>query len=67
MDFVVRTLTTVHRLGIEDAIEVMLEAHRSEVALVRVLGLEEAEFRVQRSHSIARSRGFPLTFSIEPE
>ena len=67
MDFVVRILTGIHRLGVEHAIEVMLEAHRTGCALVRVLGLEEAEFRVERSHVVARSRGFPLTFSIEPE
>lgn len=67
MDFVVGVLTTMYRLGVEHAIEVMLEAHRGGVALVVVLGLEEAEFRVERSHSAARMRGFPLTFSIEPE
>ena len=67
MDFVVRVLTGVFRLGVEHAIEVMLEAHRADCALVRAFGLEEAEFRVQRSHSLARSRSYPLTFTIEPE
>ena len=65
MDFVVRILTGVFRLGVEHAIEVMLEAHRSDCALVRTYGLEEAEFRVEHSHHLARTQGFPLTFSIE--
>ena len=67
MDFVVRVLTGVFRLGVEHAIEVMLEAHRADCALVRAFGLEEAEFRVQQSHNLARSRKYPLTFTIEPE
>jgi len=67
MDFVVRILTGVYRLGVEHAIEVMLEAHNAECALVRCFGLEEAEFRVEHSHHLARTRGYPLTFSIEPE
>ena len=67
MDFVVRVLTGVYRLGVEHAIEVMLEAHGSDCAFVRAYGLEEAEFRVQRSHSLARSRSYPLTFTIESE
>ncbi len=67
MDFVVRVLTGIYRLGVEHAIEVMLEAHGSDCALVRAYGLEEAEFRVQRSHMLARSRSHPLTFTIESE
>lgn len=67
MDFVVQVLVGIHHLDAERAVEVMLEAHHTGCALVRVLGLEEAEFRVAESHSAARGRGLPLTFSIEPE
>jgi ATP-dependent Clp protease adaptor protein ClpS len=67
MDFVVQVLIGIHRLDAERAVEVMLEAHHTGCALVRRLGLEEAEFRVAESHAAARARGFPLTFSVEPE
>jgi len=67
MDFVVQVLVAIHRLDAERAVEVMLEAHHTGLALVRVIGLEEAEFRVAESHGAARLRGFPLTFTIEPE
>jgi len=67
MDFVVQVLIGIHRLDAERAVEVMLEAHHTGCALVRVLGLEEAEFRVAESHGAARARGFPLNFSVEPE
>jgi ATP-dependent Clp protease adaptor protein ClpS len=67
MDFVVQVLIAIHRLDAERAVEVMLEAHHTGTALVRLIGLEEAEFRVAESHAASRARGFPLTFSIEPE
>jgi len=67
MDFVVRILTGVHRLGVEHAIEVMLEAHHADSAWVSSFGLEEAEFRVQQSHHLARNYSYPLTFTIESE
>jgi len=50
-----------------EAQRIALEAHRTGVALVDVMGLEEAEFRVERAHALARTNHFPLTFTIEPE
>lgn len=50
-----------------DAQGIALEAHRSGLALVDVMGLEEAEFRVDRAHGLARANKYPLTFTIEPE
>ncbi|MCW8133302.1 MAG: ATP-dependent Clp protease adaptor ClpS [Planctomycetota bacterium] len=67
MDFVVETLCGVFRKSFEEAATIMLEAHHGQVALVSVLPLEEAEFRVDRAHSLARARKFPLTFTLEPE
>lgn len=67
MDFVVEVLCVIFRKTIEEACTIMFEAHNGQVALVAVLPLEEAEFRVDRAHSQARTRKFPLTFTLEPE
>lgn len=66
MDFVVKVLMQVFGLNGIRAMKVMLEAHLKGVALVTVLPLEEAEFRVEKAHSMARGEKYPLTFSYEP-
>lgn len=67
MEFVVGVLKRFFRLSTARAVRVMIEAHISGVAWVATLPLEEAEVRVEQAHSLARGRGYPLTFSIEPE
>lgn len=67
MAFVVHVLTRFFKKEVTDACEIMLEAHNRDVALVDVMGLEEAEFRVDQAHSLSRTAGYPLTFSIEPQ
>ncbi len=67
MDFVVKILTEVFRLGTFQACRVMLEAHTSGVAHVVTEPLERAEFHVDQCRSLARPRGFPLTLTYEPE
>lgn len=65
MDFVVDTL---ERFFIQDhrlAMDIMMAAHRDGIALVAVMPLEHAEFKVTAAHSRARAIGFPLTFTIE--
>ena len=66
MDFVVETLRGVFARLQPDAVRIMWEAHHSGVALVVVLSFEQAEWQVDRAHSLARTRKYPLTFSIEP-
>jgi ATP-dependent Clp protease adaptor protein ClpS len=65
--FVDRVLRSVFLLEETRAIQTMLEAHHAGVALVDVLPLEVAEFRVDQAHSMARTAKYPLTFTIEPE
>ncbi len=67
MDFVVQVLTRFFKKEATEAIDIMLEAHSRDVALVDIMGLEEAEFRVDQAHSLARGAKYPLSFSIEPE
>lgn len=65
MDFVVDTLKRFFITDQKLAADIMLAAHREGMALVAVMPLEHAEFKVQTAHNHARANGFPLTFSIE--
>ena|SRR5688572_27412554 len=67
MDFVLYVLGEVFHLDHSRAHAVMMEAHTTGVALVVVEPFERAELHVEQSRSLSRPRGFPLTFSIEPE
>lgn len=67
MDFVVLVLRSLFSLSGARAIEVMWEAHHTGVAHVVTEPLEKAEFHVEQARSLSRGRGWPLTFSIEPE
>ena len=51
----------------QQAVDVMYEAHETGLAFVVALPLEQAEFRVEQAHSLARGAGYPLTFTYEPE
>ena len=67
MEFVVYVLVNVFSLRHKAAVQVMFEAHQRDIALVGLYSLEQAEFRVEQAHSLARSAKYPLTFSYEPE
>jgi ATP-dependent Clp protease adaptor protein ClpS len=67
MDLVVHVLQSVFKKDIHEAVDIMMTAHKTGVALVVVLPLEEAELRVEQAHSMARAQHFPLTFTYEPE
>lgn len=67
MEFVVHILRTNFQKPEEDAIQIMLKAHHTNIAHVATLPLEQAEFRVDQSHSLARARKFPLKLTYEPE
>ncbi|MBI2192868.1 MAG: ATP-dependent Clp protease adaptor ClpS [Planctomycetes bacterium] len=67
MDYVVRVLRSIFGLEPTHAEQVMLEAHHTGVALVAVLPIELAEFRMDQAHSLARTARYPLRFSCEPE
>ena len=67
MDFVVDVLVRIFALGGWRAAKVMWEAHRTGVAHVVTEPLERAEFHVDQARPLAGGRGWPLSFSIEPE
>ena len=67
MWFVTKVLQGIFGLEAQRAEQVMLEAHTEGVAFVVALSLEQAEFRVEQAHSMARAARYPLTFTYEPE
>ena len=67
MDFVVQVLQRIFHKPRGDAVGIMWTAHTSGLAHVTTLPLEQAEFRVDQAHSLARGQGYPLTFTYEPE
>ena len=66
-EFVVAVLRAVFTLSGADALAVTTDAHYTGLGYVMTLPHEEAKYRVGKAHSLARSAGYPLTFSIEPE
>lgn len=65
--FVMYILTGVFRLEVGKAAKVASQAHHTGISLVGVMPLEQAEFRVDRAHSMARAQKYPLTFTYEQE
>lgn len=66
-EFVHRVLQEIFKKKELEAMRIADEAHMTGIALVDVMGLEEAEFRVDQAKSLARANKFPLRFTIEPE
>jgi ATP-dependent Clp protease adaptor protein ClpS len=67
MDFVVLVLVQAFLKEPQEAVDLMFKVHEQGFAIVAVMPLEEAEFRVDKAHSMARTAGYPLTFTYEPE
>jgi len=67
MDFVVHVLESIFFLSQPDAMDVMLTAHFSGMALVQILPKVEAQKRIGKAHFAAGLEGYPLHFSLEEE
>lgn len=67
MEFVVQVFTGVFRLPHPRAVEVMLEVHERGAAVVGHYPRSVAERKVKKATTMARTSGFPLTFSIEED
>lgn len=67
MLFVVQVLATYFAKHHKDALKIMLEAHTKGIAFVGAYSFEQAEFKVDQAHSLARAQGYPLTFTYEAE
>lgn len=66
MEFVVFILVSLYRHEIESAVRLMYEVHNAGSAVVATLPLEVAELKKDQTHAAARSKGYPLTCTIEP-
>lgn len=66
-DFVVRVLKAEFRMSEDQAHRVMVTAHTKGSCVVAVFTREVAEDKAKRATDMARSEGFPLLFTTEPE
>ncbi len=65
MDFVVEVLRSVFRISQARAVELMYRVHHTGSAVIGHWPEEAARRKVERATSLARGRGYPLTFTIE--
>jgi ATP-dependent Clp protease adaptor protein ClpS len=66
-DFVIVALVRFFRLDAHRAELITWTAHTSEIALVVVLPIDDAQKKVGKAHFAASLEGYPLMFTIEPE
>jgi ATP-dependent Clp protease adaptor protein ClpS len=67
MEFVVRVLTEVFFKSRTDAETLMMTVHKSDKAVVGIYTYDIAVSKVQKATQMARSEGFPLRLTYEPE
>lgn len=66
-EFVVRVLKAEFRMSEDQAHRVMITAHTKGVCVVAVFTRDVAETKATRATEMARSQGYPLLFTTEPE
>lgn len=66
-EFVVLVLKAEFRMTEDQAHRVMITAHRRGVCVVAVFARDVAETKATRATELARSKGYPLQFTTEPE
>jgi ATP-dependent Clp protease adaptor protein ClpS len=66
-EFVVLVLKAEFRMSEEQAYRVMITAHRRGVCVVAVFAKDIAETKAARATEAGRTKGYPLTFTTEPE
>ncbi len=67
MEFVVDVLMYVFKKVEDDAIQIMLNVHKTGTGLCGVYTYEMAETKVEQVHSLANESGFPLKCTMEKE
>ena len=66
-EFVVMVLKAEFRMSGDQAYRVMMTAHRRGACVVAVYTRDVAETKATRATEAARSKGYPLMFTTEPE
>src|ERR1700761_2002741 len=66
-EFVVTVLKAEFRMSESQALRVMMTAHRRGACVVAVFTKDVAEAKATKATDAARSKGYPLLFTTEPE
>ena len=66
-EFVIVVLKSVFRMNEEAAYNVMMTAHRKGACVIAVFTKDVAETKATEAMELAKSKGYPLAFSTEPE
>ncbi|HEY1383383.1 MAG TPA: ATP-dependent Clp protease adapter ClpS [Dongiaceae bacterium] len=66
-EFVVMVLKAEFRMPESHAYTVMITAHKKGACVVAVFTRDVAETKATRATDMARSKGYPLMFTTEPE
>jgi ATP-dependent Clp protease adaptor protein ClpS len=66
-DFVIEILKTVFNKSEEEAINLTLKVDKEGSAVVGLYPYEIAQMKVNKTHQLARSAGYPLRAKIEEE
>ncbi|MCC6151241.1 MAG: ATP-dependent Clp protease adaptor ClpS [Planctomycetes bacterium] len=66
MEFVVRVLMQFFGRDLEQAMEIMLNVHKTGMGIAGVYPREVAELKQEQTTSAARTQKFPLVVTIEP-
>jgi ATP-dependent Clp protease adaptor protein ClpS len=66
-EFVVMVLKSEFRVSEDQALRVMMTAHRRGVCVVAVYTREVAESKATNATDAGRKQGYPLLFTTEPE
>jgi ATP-dependent Clp protease adaptor protein ClpS len=67
MEFVVLVLTTIFHKTEAEAEALMLQVHRTGKSIVGIYSYDIALSKVNKATRMARSEGFPLRLTCEPE
>ena len=67
MEFVTDVLRRVFNKAADEAVVLMMKVHREGQAIVGVYSYDEAMTKAGMAISMARSEGFPLKVTCEPE
>jgi ATP-dependent Clp protease adaptor protein ClpS len=66
-EFVVMVLKAEFRMSEDQALRVMITAHRRGACVVAVYTKDIAEAKATNATDLGRSKGYPLLFTTEPE
>jgi ATP-dependent Clp protease adaptor protein ClpS len=66
-EFVVTVLKAEFRMSEDQALRVMITAHRRGACVVTVYTKDVAEAKATKATDAGRSKGYPLLFTTEPE